>query len=221
MVLKYASSLVFINDVFVVFKLSNSSSLATFIFVAFINITPSELYNLFVASEYCISGIIKSGEFDTILLESVSLIIPISNGFTPYNANILLTFGKSSCLAIAAFNHKIFPPLLIYSVIAFVATSSKSFSGDVITNVLQSSGTFPVDNISSVSTSFTSFCKYIFKYCIPLVSVNELYPFKKYTFGNSSTDTDLIAAVNFSSATFIDSYVVVSCVYKSLVASTL
>ena len=44
---------------------------------------------------------------------------------------------------------------------------------------------------------------------------NELYPLKKYTFGNSSTATDFIAAVNFSSATFIDSYVVVSYVYKS------
>ena len=75
--------------------------------------------------------------------------------------------------------------------------------------------------MSNVSTSFTSFCKYIFKYCIPLVNVNELYPLKKYTFGNSSTDTDLIAAVNFSSATFIDSYVVESYVYKSLDASTL
>ena len=30
------------------FRLSSSSSLATFIFVAFINITPSELYSLFV-----------------------------------------------------------------------------------------------------------------------------------------------------------------------------
>ena len=185
------------------------------------NITPSESYSLFVASAYCISGIIKSGEFDTILLESVSLIIPISNGFTPYNANILFTFGKFSCFAIAAFNHKMFPPLFIYSVIAFVATSSKSFSGDAITNVLQSSGTFPVDNMSNVSTWFTSFCKYIFKYCIPLVSVNELYPLKKYNFGNSSTDTDLIAAVSFSSATFTDSYVVESCVYRSLDASTL
>ena len=86
--------------------------------------------------------------------------------------------------------------------------SSKSLFGVVITNVLQSSGTFPVDNMSNVSTWFTSFCKYIFKYCIPLVSANELYPLKKYTFGNSSTDTDLIAAVSFSSATFTDSYVV-------------
>ena len=113
LVLKYAFSLVFINSVFVVFKFFNSSSLATFIFVALINITPSELYNLFVASAYCISGIIKSGEFDTILLESVSLIIPISNGLTPYNANILLAFGKSICFATAAFNHKMFPPLFI------------------------------------------------------------------------------------------------------------
>ena len=53
------------------------------------------------------------------MLESVSLIIPISNGFTPYKANILLTFGKSTCFASAAFNHKMFPPLFIYSVIAF------------------------------------------------------------------------------------------------------
>ena len=75
--------------------------------------------------------------------------------------------------------------------------------------------------MSNVSTSFTSFCKYIFKYCIPLVNVNELYPFKKYTFGNSSTDTDLIAAVSFSSATFTDEPDVASYVVKSLDASTL
>ena len=102
-----------INSVFVTFKLVNVSSSSVFILVAFINITPSELYNLFVASAYCISGIIKSGELDTILLESVSLIIPTSNGFTPYIAKILFTLANSLFRANAAFSHNIFPPLLM------------------------------------------------------------------------------------------------------------
>ena len=114
-----------------------------------------------------------------------------------------------------------FPPLFIYSVIAFVAISSKSLFGVVITSVLQSSGTFPVDKISKFATSFTSFCKYMFKYCIPFVNVNELYPDKKYTFGIESVVTDFIAAVNFSSAILIDSYVFESYVYNSLEDNTL
>ena len=40
-------------------------------------------------------------------------IIIKDNGFTPYNAKILFAFGKSNCLANAAFNHKMFPPLFI------------------------------------------------------------------------------------------------------------
>ena len=98
---------------FVTFNSVNLSESAIFIFVAFINIGPVVLCMLFVLSEYCISGIIISGEFDIILLESVSLIIPVSNGFTPYNANILLTFVKSVFAVCAAFNHKIFFPEFI------------------------------------------------------------------------------------------------------------
>ena len=78
--------------------------------------------------------------------------------------------------------------------------SSKSLFGVVITNVLQSSGTFPVDNMSKLAISLISFCRYIFRYCIPLVNENWLYPVKKYIFGTVSAVTDFIAAVNFSSA---------------------
>ena len=48
-----------------------------------INPVITEKSKSLVTVEYCISGMLKSGELVTILLLSVSLIIPTSNGFTP------------------------------------------------------------------------------------------------------------------------------------------
>ena len=86
---------------------------SVFIFVAFINLTPESFAISLVIVEYKASGFIISGLPCNILLLSVSLINPISNGLTPYNANILLTFGKFCSDVTALLSHNIFLPEFI------------------------------------------------------------------------------------------------------------
>jgi len=74
------------------------------------NITPVVLYKSFVTVLLSTFGIIKLGEFITILLESVSLITPTSKGLIPYSASTSFTFGKLLFVFTAAFSHNIFLP---------------------------------------------------------------------------------------------------------------
>ena len=71
-----------------------SSSVFTFIFVAF-NKTAS--VNFFAISVEPKSSTIQLAYPKAVLELSVSYTYPTSNGFIPYNANILFTFGKSFC----------------------------------------------------------------------------------------------------------------------------
>ena len=218
-VLKYAPSLAFANSVFSTFSSVNDSSFML-ILVAFGKMTPVLLYKSFVTIDEFKSGLIKFGDSIPILLLSVSLITPNSNGLTPYSANILLTFAKFCAFDTAAFSHNMFLPESMYSLIAFVAISSKSLFGVVITNVAQSSGIFPVVNISKLDTSITSFCINIFNRFMLFFNVSSLYPSEKYTFGTSFAVTERIELVSFCSAMLIVSYVLVSYVTKSFAVST-